>query len=226
MLENGGLICRKRGKIEMCKTKGENLMDKFELFEALDEHLCRDGQPSRYLDTLENPDFENHPFTMLSTLHRVPQSPTHHPEGHVWNHTLLVVDEAAKRKSQATNPRVFMWAALLHDIGKAKTTRMRKGKITAYDHDKVGAEMAREFLECFEEEAFIGQVQALVRWHMQILFVVKDLPFADISGMLTQTNVEDVALLGLCDRLGRTGIDTAHESQNIKVFLEKVKAYR
>jgi putative nucleotidyltransferase with HDIG domain len=49
---------------------------------------------------------------------------------------LLVVDEAAKRKAYSTDQRVFMWAALLHDIGKPASTRLRKGRITAYNHDK------------------------------------------------------------------------------------------
>ncbi len=38
-----------------------------------------------------------------------------------------------------------MWGALLHDLGKAPTTKIRKGKITSYDHDKVGAELVRNF---------------------------------------------------------------------------------
>ena len=75
-----------------------------------------------------------------------------------------------------------MWGALLHDLGKAPTTKIRKGKITSYDHDKVGAELCREFLEVFtDDEEFIKQVTALVRWHMQTLFVIKNLPFADVK---------------------------------------------
>ena len=90
---------------------------------------------------------------MLYQLKRTDQSPLHHPEGNVWNHTLLVLDEAAKVRRISRDPKVFMWAALLHDIGKPETTRIRKGKITAYDHDKAGAELSKEFLRQFSDDA-------------------------------------------------------------------------
>ena len=98
----------------------------------------------------------------------------------------------------------------------------RNGKITSYDHDKSGALMAQEFLRVFTSDGeFIRQVARLVRYHMQILFVVKDLPFADVEGMLRQSDVREVALLGLCDRLGRAGSNRQIESENIRVFLKK-----
>ena len=115
-----------------------------------------------------------------------------------------------------------MWAALLHDIGKPDTTRVRKGKITSYDHEKVGVELARRFLSGFEaDKALTDRVCMLIRYHMQILFVVKDMPFADINGMKKNTDVTEVALLGLCDRLGRLHADLAAEKANVRCFLEK-----
>jgi len=56
---------------------------------------------------------------------------------------------------------------------------------------------------------------------MQILFVVNELPFADINGMKRNTDINEVALLGLCDRLGRTGYDRKKEEENIELFLKK-----
>ena len=196
-----------------------------ELFKDIDKHLLEDAKPSNYFASLDKAEFySKYPFTMLSNLKNAQQSPKHHPEGNVWNHTMLVVDAAALTKLNSSNDRVFMWAALLHDVGKPGTTRNHKGKITSYDHDKLGAEMARKFLEQFEDDKkFIEKVVALVRWHMQILFVVKSLPFADIKSMKEQTSIDDVALLGLCDRMGRLGVDKKKEEQNIKMFLEKCK---
>ena len=158
---------------------------------------------------------------MLPRLKHIKQSPQQHPEGSVWNHTLLVLDEAAARKAQANDSRAFMWAALLHDIGKAVTTKVRKGKITAYDHDKVGAEMAREFLKEFEDEPFVSKVAALIRWHMQILYTTKDMRFANIDAMRQETDVRDVALLGLCDSLGRLGVDRYDVEKTIRDFIKK-----
>jgi hypothetical protein len=56
---------------------------------------------------------------------------------------------------------------------------------------------------------------------MQILFVVKEMRFSDMEGMKRETDVEEVALLGLCDRLGRLGVNRAEEERNIVQFLQK-----
>lgn len=132
---------------------------------------------------------------------------------------LLVVDHAAKIKGLSKNPLVFMWAALLHDIGKPSTTRVKKGKITSYNHDKVGEKLAIEFLEyCVDDREFIEEVTNLVRYHMHILFVVRDLPFADKKGLVSKTDVREVALLGYCDRMGRTNQDERKVREDIELF--------
>lgn len=196
-----------------------------ELFDEIDRHITEDDRPSVYLDRISTASaFNEYPFKMLADMKETNQSPKHHPEGNVWKHTMLVVDEAAKVKSKSRNERVFMWAALLHDIGKPGTTRYRKGRITSYDHDKLGAKLAEGFLREFsDDDFFIEKAVSLVRWHMQILFVVNDLPFADIEGMNRDADIEDIALLGLCDRLGRTGANREIEVENIEKFLRKCK---
>ena len=195
------------------------------LFEEINNHLMQDDIPSIYFNKIEHNSFyEDHPFTMLVNLKKTEQSLIHHPEGNVWNHTMMVVDEAAKVKLKASDARVFMWAALLHDIGKFDTTINKKGKITSYNHDKVGAEMVSEFFKPFNEEIeFVKAVTSLVRWHMQVLFVIKSMPFAEVSNMKKQVSIDDIALLGMCDRLGRTGADKRAEQKNIELFLKKMK---
>lgn len=179
--------------------------------------------PSKTLKTfMEQGKFNVYPFQMLHRQQFTEQSQIHHPEGNVWNHTLLVVDQAAQRKSESTDAKVFMWAALLHDIGKPAATAIRNGKITAYNHDKIGAELAKEFLSALTEDTdFITRVSWLVLYHMQLLYVLKELPFQDIEGMKKHVNIHDVALLGLCDRLGRKGRQLALEERNVERFLEK-----
>ena len=51
--------------------------------------------------------FTEYPFSMLSSLLRY-STPSHHPEGNVWNHTMFVIDKAAERKYKA-DPRILMW---------------------------------------------------------------------------------------------------------------------
>jgi len=196
-----------------------------DLFQEMEAHLLQDEKPSEYFNNIiENEIFHDFPFHMLSNLKKAEQSPQYHPEGNVWNHTMMVIDAAAGVKKRSKNPIVFMWAALLHDIGKPDTTRVRKGKITSYDHDRVGAEMAEKFLNEFTADSnFIQDVVSLVRWHMQILFVVHNLQFADVEQMNQQTDVNEVALLGFCDRMGRLGANRKQEEGNIHLFLKKCK---
>lgn len=78
------------------------------------------------------------------------------------------------------------------------------------------------------DDEFINRVSKMVRWHMQILFVTKGLPFADIRRMVSEVSVEEVALLGLCDRLGRGNITLDKkliEEKGIITFLEKCHKY-
>ncbi|MEA4988820.1 MAG: HD domain-containing protein [Anaerovorax sp.] len=196
---------------------------KKQIFESISQHLMKDEAPSNYINRIfKLNECKAYPFSMLFNLQSTEQSPIHHPEGSVWNHTMLVVDEAARRKNQSGNPSVFMWAALLHDIGKPSTTKSRKGKITSYNHDKIGADLAKDFLSVFtKDDSFIEKVSALIRYHMHILFITRDLPFSDLKGLKQQTDIHEVALLGLCDRLGRTNANLAEEEKNIQLFLEK-----
>lgn len=203
-----------------------------DFFINFEKHLLEDEKPSTYFNDLVNSNLfpKEHPFNMLSDLIYTEQSKEHHPEGSVWKHTMLVIDEAAKRRNKSEDKRVFMWAALLHDIGKAPTTKIRKGRITSYDHDKVGAEMAEEFLNCFSEDKdFIEKVRILVRYHMHILFVVKNLPFGDLENMVKDASIDELGLLGISDRLGRGNNNKElieKEENNVKMFLELSKKYK
>jgi len=82
---------------------------------------------------------------MLPELYRldgVPQPPVYHPEGDVLTHTLLAI-----RHLPAGADRRLAWGALLHDIGKAETTREIDGRIRAFGHDRAGAELAEKVLD-------------------------------------------------------------------------------
>ena len=68
----------------------------------------------------------------------------------------------------------------------------------------------------------------MVRWHMQILFVVKKLPLAQLDKMLQEVSPGEIALLSLCDRLGRGEMDAStrlHELENMKYFISRCQDY-
>ncbi len=200
-------------------------MDRDTIFKDISSHLLTDEKPSLYIEELDQQSgLKEYPLSLLHKLKEAEQSPKYHPEGNTWNHTMLVLDEAAKVREKSRNKEVFMWSALLHDIGKPPTTRNRKGKITSYDHDKVGEELCIEFLRYFNcEQAFIDSVSAMVRYHMHMLYVLRKLPYADLKGLLKRVDIYELALLCLCDRLGRTSADSKIEEKDYNEFLQVLR---
>jgi tRNA nucleotidyltransferase (CCA-adding enzyme) len=74
-------------------------------------------------------------FPELDVLVGCPQEPEWHPEGDVWVHTLLVVDEARKQIDDLEHPQqvAVMLGALCHDLGKPATTAFLDGRIRSID---------------------------------------------------------------------------------------------
>lgn len=200
-------------------------MNEKEIFYDIEKHLLNDSKPSIYLEEcLKNGLFDKYPFSMIKDLQTVDQNPKYHPEGNVFIHTKMVVDEGAKNRDKSHDKRAFMWGLLLHDLGKKPTTRLRKGRLTSYDHDKVGATMAHEFLEYFnEDKEFIDKVTSLVKWHMQSLFVTKSMKFQNVEGMLKEVDPNEIVLVALSDRLGRGNLgkkDREQTEEDVNKFKE------
>lgn len=204
-------------------------MNDRELFKVLEKHILEDKVPSKFLISLNKEgELENSFLEIVKELEKVQQEKKHHPEGNVWNHTLQVLDEAASLRELANNKREFMWAALLHDIGKKDTTKMRKGRWTAYDHDRVGANLAENILRnVVEDDKFIRDVSNLIRYHMSYLYIDKNLPFAKPEEMVLNSDLHDIALLTYCDRVGRgeKSLDEKKKILNsINDFIEKTNS--
>lgn len=95
-------------------------------------------------------------------LAAVPQPPDYHPEGDALTHTLL-----ALRHLPPAPDRRLAWAALLHDIGKATTTREIDGRLRAFGHDRESDRMAGPLLARLGvPEEVSTDVKWLIRHHM------------------------------------------------------------
>jgi len=91
----------------------------------------------------------------------VEQPPQFHPEGDVWIHTLMMLEDM-------TNPTVTLAAGvLLHDVGKPPTFSI-SDRIRFNEHAPVGARMAVDLLSRLRfSSADIAQVEALVANHLR-----------------------------------------------------------
>src|SRR4030095_14588436 len=59
----------------------------------------------------------------MESLYDCPQDSEWHPEGDVWVHTLMVIDQARTLNSDCDRPRLatIMLGAVCHDLGKPAT---------------------------------------------------------------------------------------------------------
>src|SRR5271169_3181504 len=99
----------------------------------------------------------------ISAMKGVEQPPEFHPEGDVFVHTLLLLDNLPK-----PCPLTLAWGALLHDVGKPPTFRVAPDRIRFDGHVEVGVKMAEEIcrrLRFSNDEA--EQILALVDNHMR-----------------------------------------------------------
>ena len=85
----------------------------------------------------------------MEPLYDCPQDREWHPEGNVWIHTLMVIDEARTRNADLDRPRLaaVMLGAVCHDLGKPATTAMIDGRVRSPNHEAEGVEPATRILD-------------------------------------------------------------------------------
>lgn len=125
-------------------------------------------------------------FPELEALVGCPQDPTYHPEGDVWTHTCMVVDQAAaiaRRDGLSQGDHLtLMLAALLHDLGKPSTTRQEGQRWTAHGHEHAGQVPARHWLQryCFGEQVGAAVLDCVAH-HMRPLQLQRDIDGGRLS---------------------------------------------
>jgi len=151
-------LCR---ALDLAELPGERL---FEEFRKL---LLKGTRPSLGLEVLRETTMLRF-FPELEAMVGVPQDPHWHPEGTVWEHTLMVVDEAAAaRTGDARDDEIVMFAALCHDLGKPATTVIEDGRVRSPSHESEGVEPTRRFLARLRAPGDLGAaVEALVEHHL------------------------------------------------------------
>jgi poly(A) polymerase len=99
----------------------------------------------------------------ISAMKGVAQPPQFHPEGDVFVHTLLLLENLPVPCSPA-----LAWGALLHDVGKPPTFRVAPDRIRFDGHVEVGVNMAQEICRRLRFSADdTEQVLALIDNHMR-----------------------------------------------------------
>lgn len=197
--------------IELCEQVSMLNIPKERIYGELEKALLKSDKPSIFFEYAKEIGFLKDIFSPMDKLIDLKQNPIYHPEGDVWKHTMMVIDEAASLKDKSNYLVAFMLASVCHDLGKINTTQiLENGNIVSYHHEK-----DMEIIDCFlknitNNKDLIDSVKLLVKNHMRPNIIASDESsdksirklIVDTSGKLV--NIHDAILISKADRLGRT----------------------
>ncbi|OPC85046.1 CCA tRNA nucleotidyltransferase [Embleya scabrispora] len=137
----------------------------------------------RVRDELNKLIVSDHPRKGLELLvttglaeHVLPELPTlrlevdeHHRHKDVYEHTLIVLEQAMALEQPGEPDLVLRLAALLHDIGKPRTRRFEAdGRVSFHHHEMVGAHMSRKRLKALKYPKDVtDDITRLVELHLR-----------------------------------------------------------
>ncbi len=127
--------------------------------------MLTEGRARRAFELLDETGLLIHLLPEIARMKGVEQPPQFHPEGDVWVHTLMLLEQLEPGCSAT-----LAWGALLHDVGKPPTFRRATDRIRFDGHVEMGVTMAAEIcsrLRFSNEET--RQILALVENHMRFM---------------------------------------------------------
>jgi tRNA nucleotidyltransferase (CCA-adding enzyme) len=193
--------------------------------------LLRAPRPSLGLELARSLGVVERLWPELAALVACPQDPEWHPEGDVWVHTLLVVDEARARIDSLDRARqvVVMLGALVHDLGKPSTTELVDGRIRSRGHEAAGIAPATAILDRLNVHSLDGldvrrEVLAIVSQHLAPgMWHKAPSPVGDgaFRRLAARVELELLARVAEADCHGRGGV---HDCSAIEWFLQRARA--
>ena len=166
----------------------------------------------------------------LAPLVGCEQEPEWHPEGDVWTHTLLVIDQARALNGDLDRPRLLtvMLGAVCHDLGKPATTAVIDGRIRSLDHEEQGVEPTLRLLDRLNVHSIDGfdvrgQVAALVANHLKpgMFHKAPTVRGGAFRRLAQKVDLELLARVARADCLGRTG---SFDCSAMDWFIERARA--
>jgi poly(A) polymerase len=135
--------------------------------------MLTEGRARRAFEFLDETGLLREVLPEVARMKGVAQPPQYHPEGDVWVHTLLLLEQL-----EAGCPATLAWGALLHDVGKPPTFRVAE-RIRFDGHVEVGVAIGGEICRRFRfSNDDTRQILALIENHMR---------FADAARMKAST---------------------------------------
>ena len=164
-------------------------------------------------------------------LFTCPQDPEWHPEGDVWTHTLMVIDQARGRNGDLDRPRLttMMLGAMCHDLGKPLTTVHVDGRIKSPGHEAAGVDLTVPVLDRLNVNSVDGfdvraQVLGLVAEHLRPMAFFKARETITDGAFRRLAQKVDLELLARFARADCHGRGGTFDCSGIEWFLDKARA--
>jgi len=137
----------------------------------------------------------------IAALRGVEQSRDYHPEGDVWTHTLLLLDQLPAGVAET-----LALGCLLHDVAKPLTAERRHdGRITFYGHPDRGADMAVAIVQRLKRSRETWErVDYLVRYHLRLVSA-PEMRLSTLKRMLAEDGFDELLHLARIDALASSG---------------------
>jgi tRNA nucleotidyltransferase (CCA-adding enzyme) len=159
------------------------------------------------------------------------QEPEWHPEGDVWVHTLMVIDEARSAIDDLDRARglTVMLGAVCHDFGKPATTAFIDGRLRSPNHEPEGIAPTLALLDRLNVHTLDGfdvrhHVIGLTAYHLAPgMWHKSSSPVGDgaFRRLAQKVDLELLAVLARADCRGRTG---AFDCTAMDWFLDRARA--
>jgi putative nucleotidyltransferase with HDIG domain len=163
--------------------------------------MLTEGQARRAFELLDETGLLEHVLPEVARMKGVAQPPQYHPEGDVWVHTLMLLEQLEPGGSAT-----LAWGALLHDVGKPSTFRVAE-RIRFDGHVEVGVAIGADICRRFRfSNDDTRQILALIQNHMR---------FADASRMKASTLKRFFRLEGFDQHLALHRMDCLAASGNL-----------
>ncbi|MFS4091824.1 CCA tRNA nucleotidyltransferase [Streptomyces sp. AF1A] len=128
--------------------------------------LILSAHPRKGLTLLVDSGLAAHVLPELPALRL--ESDEHHRHKDVYEHTLIVLEQAIALEEDGPDLTLRL-AALLHDIGKPRTRRFEKdGRVSFHHHEVVGAKMTKKRMTALKySNELVKDVSRLVELHLR-----------------------------------------------------------
>ncbi|MCW5890689.1 MAG: CCA tRNA nucleotidyltransferase [bacterium] len=158
--------------------------------------MLTEGSARRAFELLDDTGLLRVVLPEVAAMRGVAQSPDFHPEGDVWRHTLLLLQQLPAGAAET-----LAFGALFHDVAKPLCAGMHRGRRTFYGHCERGADVAAAVLQRLRRSRDTWErVAWLVKNHLRPV-QAPAMRLATLKKMLAEDGFEELMRLCRLDAL-------------------------